>query len=246
MRASLLAFALFSTVACNRPAVGTPTSTAAQSTSAPKDRVEKALVGIDADAQKLRAKFDAPKDGTPGSIAKELAHMVEVDQLMRESVSVPFEESFSNEEEKRFFQGLGTRTKVIDGGNTARVGELVAKHGWFRISVFGEDADRNGWLIVQHADDDIAFQKRILALLEPLVANGETSPSHYAYLYDRIASHEHRPQRYGTQGRCVGPETWKPDPIEDPSHVDERRNAAGLRPLADYEKSFVKLCHKSD
>ncbi len=211
----------------------------------PADRVDEAVAKVDADVQRLRAKYAAePKSSVATeAVAAELAHMVEVDQLLRSSLGVPFEEGFTPPETKAFEAKLTARWGATDRSNTRRVSELVDQHGWFRISTFGEDADRNGWLLVQHADHDLELQKRILGVLEPLVAAKETSPSHFAYLYDRVATHENRPQRYGTQGECAGPGVWRPGPIEDAAHVDERRNAVGLAPLADYAKGFVKLCH---
>lgn len=128
----------------------------------------------------------------------------------------------------RTFGGEGCR---VDADNAAWLERELATHGWYRRSIYGEDGDAAAWLIVQHADRDLAFQQRVLALLEPLIADGETDPANYAYLHDRVAVNGGRPQRYGTQGGCTAPGQWTPRPMEDPAGVDARRRQMGLAPL---------------
>lgn len=128
----------------------------------------------------------------------------------------------------RTFAGEGCR---VDADNAAWLERELATHGWFRRSIYGEDGDAAAWLIVQHADRDLAFQQRVLALLESLIADGETDAANYAYLHDRTAVNDGRSQRYGTQGGCTAPGQWSPRPMEDPAGVDARRRQMGLEPL---------------
>ncbi len=62
---------------------------------------------------------------------------------------------------------------------------------------------------------------------------GEATLAQVAYLEDRIAFFERRPQRYGTQFDWDERGMLSPWPIEDPDGVDARRAAVGLPPLAD-------------
>lgn len=88
----------------------------------------------------------------------------------------------------------------------------------------------------------IDFQLAALALMEPLLASGEVRGESYAYLWDRT----HVPQRYGTQGSCVGKGSWKPDPIESPDHVEARRKEMEMEPLVEYVAMASKvLCSRS-
>jgi hypothetical protein len=123
---------------------------------------------------------------------------------------------------------------AIDRAATARMKEVIAKHGWPGKKIVGVDGANAAWLLVQHADADPAFQKDCLAKMEPLVQTGEVSGKDYAYLFDRVAIADGRPQRYGTQfdGEDIAP-------LEDPAKVDERRKSVGLGTLAEY-KAFVK------
>lgn len=152
----------------------------------------------------------------------QLAERVERDQAVRTKVS-----------SDGMSPALMEQWRRIDGENTAWVKALVLEHGWPGISRVGEEGAANAWLLVQHADADVDFQERCLDLIGKAVMRGEASPTHLAYLEDRVAMHRGRPQLYGTQfvqkdGELV------PHPIEDEAHVDERRAAVGLEPLADY------------
>lgn len=133
----------------------------------------------------------------------------------------------------------GRLMAAVDSYNLATLKTLLTNVGWFDIPDYGEQADADAWLLVQHADGDTGFQKDVLARLETRVPQKRTGRDHFAYLWDRVAVHEGRPQRYGTQGKCVSNGRWEPDPLEDPSHVDERRAWANLYPgfqkLADYQ-----------
>ncbi len=176
-----------------------------------------------------------------GWVRARLANMVAVDQLLRSSMMLPAEKGWDAETSQAFMRVLGPRTVEVDTANTHELRALVERHGWFNISTFGAPADRDAWLLVQHADRDLDFQKSILVVLEELVPLGETSPSNFAYLHDRVASAEGRPQSYGTQGLCVGA-NWEPNPLEDPEGVDELRSSVGLGTLAEYKAICSQLC----
>lgn len=130
----------------------------------------------------------------------------------------------------------GTDVRVtldLDRRHTARLREIVDQYGWPAQTSLGVVAAHEAWLLVLHADHDPAFQKRCLALIEAAVLVGEASAMDSAYLVDRVAVAEKRPQTYGTQFRQVG-DKWEPQPIVDPEAVDARRKAVGLGTLAEY------------
>lgn len=142
----------------------------------------------------------------------------------------------------RVDSALGRRMCEIDGENTEWLKADIAANGWYLISTTGAQASSAAWLMAQHADRDRAFQRQVLALLEPLAATGETSASNYAYLYDRVAVGENRPQRYGSQGRCVAKGVWAPNDLEDPAGVQARRDAFEMGSLAEYTAHMHQYC----
>lgn len=121
----------------------------------------------------------------------------------------------------------------VDRDNTAWLAEVIDTHGWPGRRLVGDDGANAAWLLAQHADHDPAFQRRCLVLLTAAVAAGDADPANLAYLTDRVAVHEHRPQVYGTQLRWDG-ERSVPAEIADPELVDQRRAEVGLMPLAEY------------
>ena len=118
----------------------------------------------------------------------------------------------------------------------------LRKHGWYKISIYGADADRAAWLIVQHARHDLALQEGVLAMLEPLWQSGETRGENFAMLYDQTAHYTGRPGRFGVIGDCTAPGVWTPAPPEDRSATDEWRARAGMRPLAEYMATRSRGC----
>ena len=52
---------------------------------------------------------------------------------------------------------------------------IKINRGWFIQSIYGEETDRMLWLLIQHMDSDIAYQKYILNILKKLYPIGETS-----------------------------------------------------------------------
>lgn len=131
------------------------------------------------------------------------------------------------------FRLMGYMT-AIDEANTAVVEQIIAVHGWPSRAAFDETAEKNAWLLVQHADRKPEFQKQVLSLLEASVARGDSTPRRAALLRDRIATADKNPQRYGTQGRCLDSGVWEEWQVEEPAKLDERRASVGLGPIAEY------------
>ncbi len=214
----------------------------------PPSQPAAALADFDATIQKMREEFAQVKGNSSEKdwLLKKLQHMVNMDQFMRNQLIHfigPSDQQLDDEARSAVLK----RWQQIDYENTIDLKALLKTHSWFTISQFGKKADSNAWLLVQHADHDPAFQQEVLSKLEKLYPAGETSAANYAYLYDRVAASNHditkrRLQRYGTQGTCTGPGKWEPLPIEDPEHVDERRLAVGLPPLAEYIAGFKDIC----
>ena len=120
-----------------------------------------------------------------------------------------------------------------DAENLPWLKQVIAEHGWPGSSLAGADGAGAAWLLVQHADQDPAFQRRCLDLMTAAAAKGEASRANLAYLTDRVLLAEGEPQEYGTQ-MMVRDGQYEPRDLRDPAGVDERRASAGLPPLAEY------------
>ncbi len=160
-------------------------------------------------------------------IAEEIIAMERVDQDMRRK----------NLEDPDYWDDS------VDRKHTSRMKELVANIGWPSISKIGSVGSSAAWLLVQHADRDVEFQKQCLALMK-LVPEGDIDRGDIAYLEDRVRVNCHEPQLYGTQFNEVeGKQVLRE--IENPEGVDARRLQMGLGTLQEgieqmYEKYHAK------
>jgi len=132
---------------------------------------------------------------------------------------------------------LMMRMLEADAQNTMWLDEIIEQYGWPTYSLVGENGAQAAFLIVQHSPA-LQFQKKCLELLEQAVSQNEADKISLAYLTDRIRTSDGKPQVYGTQGQTNADGSIVPFPIEDEEHVDERRSAMGLEPVAEYFKSM--------
>jgi hypothetical protein len=131
---------------------------------------------------------------------------------------------------------------AIDVANAAWLKADLKANGWYRVSVYGADADEAAWSIAQHARHDLAFQETVLAMMEPLWRVGETKGRNYAALYDQTARRRGRPARFGVGGACTAPGVWTPDALEDRKATEAWRAKAGMPPLAELVATRSKAC----
>jgi hypothetical protein len=145
---------------------------------------------------------------------------------------------------KNWFGAILSRWTAIDCDNTAWLKTQLNDIRWFDIPTYGAEAETAAWHLVQHADREPAFQHHMLELLQGL-PKGHADPKRIAYLWDRVALADKKPQRYGTQGQCLDTGVWKPLDVEDPEHLDQRRAAVGMEPIAEHAKTvWREACPK--
>ncbi len=177
--------------------------------------------------------------------SQKLDAMVKIDQSLRHLFTVlelKRSHFISEDEFSKTKSGLGDRVNRVDTFNTAQVKAMLQDRGWFQDDLDGPNASFNAWLIAQHADLDPEFQRQALSMMEQVLGAPGVSMRDYAYLFDRVAGKDERPQRYGTQGKCVGPGKWEPFELEFPEEVDSLRAEAGMSPMDEYIALFKDLC----
>ncbi len=162
-------------------------------------------------------------------LAAELARMAAEDQRARQPPPG---------ERREFVHRVDLRTRMegqrIDVANTDRLREIVSEHGWPGRSLVGDEGAHHAWLIAQHADRQLDFQREALELLADAVRRGDAAQRDLAYLTDRVRMNEGREQVYGTQIADVEDGNGVPWPVEDPTNLDARRAALGLPPFEEY------------
>jgi hypothetical protein len=142
--------------------------------------------------------------------------------------------------DKKDDEQLTSRIKDVDAQNTNGLGQVIQEQGLPGISVVDEDGTQALFLLIQHSPS-LEFQKKCLTLMKTAQQQGEIASIHLAYPTDRVLMREDKPQIYGTQIRIADDGRIVPYIIEDEEHVDERRQAIGLEPLAEYFKRMNEM-----
>ncbi len=165
--------------------------------------------------------------------ADECDHMARTLAAMREKDQAVRERAMSDEVIKEM--------RAIDEVNTRQLAHLLKVCGWPVARNGDLQASDDIWLLAQHADHDKAFQHHVLALLEQAVQRGEARGKNLAYLTDRLAIAEDKPQLYGTQLMVDGCKI-ELHPIDSREAVNERRKKIqGMQSLEEYERAAVDV-----
>ena len=133
----------------------------------------------------------------------------------------------------------------IDKSHNNRLKAIISFYGWPGIQLVGLEGSSAFWLLVQHQDGDLEFQKMCLELLKDAVANRDAKACDYAYLLDRVLKNQKLPQVYGTQwDEQDGKYTLYP--VENPVSLDKRRLEVGLCSMEDYQEIMKTMYHLKD
>jgi len=184
----------------------------------------------------------APPDPTVDRVRAIVGHaevieaivgMAAVDQALRTAM-LEATSKLPPEQRDAVMKPAGALIEAQDRLHTQRLKAIIAAHGWPKISETSRRTSAAAVTLANHSSD-LAFQRQVLALIEPLVATHEALPDDYATLYDRLATVDKRPQRYGTQGTtCKDGKYAVPTDLEAPEGLEARRAAVGLQPMAEY------------
>ncbi len=161
--------------------------------------------------------------------AAEILDMAKKDQELRARLKP--HKAFTEEEKIEW--------AMLHDSQTESLKHIIKTIGWPTVSKVGKEASQAAWLIAQHADHDVSFQKECLATMSAEKPE-EVSEIDIAYLHDRICMNEGVPQFFGTQMTKNKYGEYGPYPIENAEQVDERRAKIGLDTLAEYKDRHSK------
>ncbi len=83
--------------------------------------------------------------------------------------------------------------------NQERIKGLYKKYGYLGYDKIGKNASNDFWISIQHADNDVEFQKEMLNELKKEISKNNASKVEYAMLEDRVNVNLNKKQRFGTQ-----------------------------------------------
>lgn len=128
--------------------------------------------------------------------------MKEVNKKLRDKIL----KMFQNDQKLRILAINDSKNKKLsykvyecDQKNLPIIKNIVEDFGWPTFDLVGKKASNSFWILVQHADSDLHFQKKCLILLTKAARNNQAKPSNVAYLTDRIRAAEGKKIKFGTQ-----------------------------------------------
>ncbi len=134
-------------------------------------------------------------------------------------------------QEGKLGEGYNEEMEQLHHSNAKALNEIIDSIGYPTISKVGKEASEAAWLVVQHSIGQPDFMKKCARLLEVAVSKDDASLKDLAYLTDRIAVYEGRPQLYGTQFDWDKDGVLSPQPYSDLVKVNQRRASIGLNTI---------------
>jgi len=128
-------------------------------------------------------------------------------------------------------EGYHKEMAQLHNRNAEALDEIINTIGYPTIDKVGEEASQATWLVIQHSIGQPTFMKKCEQLLEKAVVEKKADPKELAYLTDRIAVLEGKPQRYGTQFDWDKNGALSANPFDDLSLVNQRRKSIWLNTL---------------
>ncbi|MCJ8155186.1 hypothetical protein MKJ01_15570 [Chryseobacterium sp. SSA4.19] len=128
-------------------------------------------------------------------------------------------------------EGYNEDMKNLHTRNAEKLEKIIDQIGYPTADKLGKEASEAAWLVIQHSINHPGFMKKCMRLLEAAAHENESEKIHLAYLTDRIAVFEDKPQRYGTQFDWDENGMLSPNFYDSLSEVNENRKSLGLNLL---------------
>jgi CubicO group peptidase (beta-lactamase class C family) len=178
-------------------------------------------------------------------LAKTIDSLYEADQSVQLKLKAMYERNAPRDSLK--MQDSLKKATYVNGISQSK--KIYAQYGYPTEKLAGTDASHHFFVLIQHADNDPAFQVAMLPVLDQLSKEGNILRKDYAYLYDRVQHNTKGKQLYGTQptydkkGNLFDSNNkiiYPPD-LADPENVDQRRKEVGLGTIEEYYASILEM-----
>lgn len=138
----------------------------------------------------------------------------------------------------------GKMYNKVDSTNYFVLRKIIQTFGFPAWDCVGKTGAHKFWLLVQHQDSHVEFQKEVLHLMELELVKNKVSPVDYAYLVDRVKVNSGELQVYGTQFDLNAERsTHIPRPVVDPANLNVRREKMGLGTIESYMETANRRYH---
>jgi hypothetical protein len=169
------------------------------------------------------------------SIAENIIDLKNADLALREKLI----------ESRQLSNGYNEEMKALHNRNAKLLSEIIDVIGYPTIDKVGKEANEATWLIIQHAIEQPDFMRKCADLLKSAVRDNKADSKSLAYLTDRIAVFEGKPQLYGTQFDWDEKGNLSPNLFDDLNKVNERRKSIGLTTIEE-QTEIIRLQVKNE
>lgn len=137
-------------------------------------------------------------------------------------------------------EGYNEEMKDLHNKNAKILNDIIDSIGYPTIDKVGKEANEAAWLVIQHSIEQPEFMKKSAELLKRAVRENKADLKSLAYLTDRIAVFEGKPQLYGTQFDWDENGNLSPNHFDDLTKVNERRKSLRLNTLEEQTEIIKK------
>jgi len=128
-----------------------------------------------------------------------------------------------------------TNITSIDSITRLKLDSLITIYGWLGYNEVGESGENASWLIAQHSDLDVEFQKKCLRMLYFELLTKNISAQSFAMLYDRVCVNTNKKQLFGTQVQFNNEKnTFEPKKVISMRYLNAYRLYFGLETIESY------------
>ena len=156
--------------------------------------------------------------------------LYQVDQQVQQDFIDAFQRGATMDSIK-FYEDLKTKTFIR---HIPIIKKIVKENGYPTVDKVGKESSSNFFPLIQHSDNDIKFQSKMLPLIKKQVDKKLIEGWEYAYLYDRIKINTGKEQLYGTQLTYDNENNAIPKKLKDKENVNKRRQELGMGTLEKY------------
>ncbi|MGC4129319.1 MAG: hypothetical protein QM564_07105 [Bergeyella sp.] len=169
------------------------------------------------------------------------AELTDIYTIDQQYSGIPFGKYLNYPQQESWKRFEKARDSISDI-NINKAENILKQYGFPGINLVGEEGSKHFWIIAQHADNNIDFQKKVLKMMKKEIKKGNANKSDYAYLYDRIRKNEKKKQYFGTQVEYNKLHQATPlYGLEDSINVDKRRAEYNMKPLKEYLNQMTEM-----
>lgn len=148
--------------------------------------------------------------------------------------------------EGKLGEGYNKEMEALHNHNAEVLNGIIDIIGFPTVEKIGKEAAYAAWLVIQHSIGKPEFMRKSAELLVIEVRQKKADSRNLAYLTDRIATFENKPQLYGTQFDWDENGELSPNRFDNITNVNQRRKSIGLNTLEEQTEIIITQAKKEN